>query len=128
MQKGIALVPHFLVAGDARPPGEKTPPPTEVDLDIASYSDKPLFEDNTSIEITCDGQMAANGRLRLRPSQESGTDMSIAQFLSARISFRVFRRMANARRVSIELGSKRFELMPDDIEALSRMASYVVDK
>jgi hypothetical protein len=128
MQKGIALVPHFLVAGDARPPAEKTPPPTAVDLDIASYSDQPLFAENTKIEISCDGQLAANGLLRLRPTQDSGTDMSIAQFLSAQISFRVFRRMANARRVSIVLGSKRFELMPDDIEALSRMASYVVDK
>jgi hypothetical protein len=128
MQKGIALVPHFIVTGDARPSGRKVSPPQIVDLDIASYSDKPLFDDHTSIQIVCDGEVVADGQLVLRPTQDSGTEMAIAQFLSARISFRVFRRMANAQRVNIKLGSKRFELSPDDIEALSRMASYVADK
>ena len=128
MQNGIALVPHFVVTGDARPPAKGTRPPQVVELDIASYSDKPLFADKTRIEISCDGEVVASGPLLLRPTQESGTDMAIAQFLSARISFRVLREMANAQRVSIVLGSKRFELLPDDIKALSQMASYVADE
>ena len=125
MNKGVALVPHFVVSGDARQPNGEISPPEFVVFDFASYSAKPLFADNANLEIDCDGQPALKGSARLLPAAESGTTESIAQFLSVRMSFKTFNKIAHARNVKIRLEPKRFDLMPDDIGALARMTSYV---
>jgi hypothetical protein len=120
---GIALVPHFVASGDLRQ-GTSTAPET-VTLDFASYVSPPLFTENAPLEIYCDERLAIKGFAQLMPASAGGTDENIAQFLSARISFASFQRMAAARKVRINLGSKRFELSADDITALARMAAYV---
>jgi hypothetical protein len=125
MIRGIAMVPHFTVSGDARRVESSTVAPESVVLDFASYAPKAVFAGNTNLEIFCDDRVAAKGLAQLTPTAESGTDETIAQFLSAKISFKLFRTMATARRVRITLGSKRFELSPDDIRAFARMSAYV---
>ena len=125
MKHGIALVPHFTVPGDARQPGTPTTVPESVVLDFASYADKPVFSDNAKLEIHCDDRVALKGFARLLSGKESGDDATVPQFLSARISFRLFKRMAASRNVRITLGPKRFELVPDDISALEAMSAYV---
>jgi len=120
---GIALVPHFTVSGDVRQ-GTTTAPET-VTLDFASYATPPLFTENAPLEIYCDGRLAIKGFAQLMPASAGGTEESIAQFLSVRITFASFQRMAASRNVKISLGSKRFELLPDDIKALARMTAYI---
>src|SRR6267154_497476 len=51
MNRGIALVPHFTVPGDARKSDTPTPAPESVVFDFASYADKPVFSDNAKLEI-----------------------------------------------------------------------------
>ena len=125
MNRGIALVPHFIVAGDARKLGTAIGPPEFVVLDFASYSDKPIFQPNPPLEAYCDGRLALKGFAALVPSAQSGTDESIAQFLSVRISFKLLQKMAKSEHVKIILGPRQFELRPDDINALAQMAAYV---
>ena len=125
MKKGVALVPHFVVPGDARQGGNEISPPDYVVFDFASYSDKPIFSDNANLEIDCDGHPALKGPTRLLPTEESGTNDTIAQFLSIRMSFMAFNKIAHARNVTIALAPKRYELLPDDINALARMTTYV---
>lgn len=126
MNKGIAMVPHFTVAGDARRAGSAAVPPESVDLDFASYAPKPVFAQDAKLEIYCDDRLILKGLAQLRPSGDSSADSTIAQFLSTRFSFRAFQKMGAARSVKIKLESKTFELSPADIDALAGMSSYGV--
>jgi hypothetical protein len=124
MDEGVALVPHFTVTGDTRRgPG---PAPEFVILDFASYSRQQVFTKNAELEITCDERPTVKGFAQLLPSSASGADETIAQFLTVRISFKSFLKMSSAQHVAIRLGSKRFMLKPDDINALAGMAATVV--
>ena len=125
MNRGIALVPHFTVPGDARKSDTPTPAPESVVFDFASYADKPVFSDNAKLEIYCDDRLALNGVARLISGKPTEKDQAVGQFLSVQISFKLFKRMAESRNVRIVLGPKRFELLPDDITALGAMSAYV---
>jgi hypothetical protein len=127
MTKGVALVPHFQVTGDARQPGSDVPPPEFVVFDFASYSDTPQFSGNAPLQIDCDGRPAVKGFAQLMPSDQTGTNETIAQFLSVRMTFKTLNRIAHSRNVAITLGAKHFQLAPDDIEALARMTTYVAE-
>lgn len=125
MKRGMALVPHYTVRGDARMLGAATTPPDFVVFDFASYADKPLFQQSPPLEIYCDGRLALKGVASLVPTAESGFDETVGQFLSAQVSFKLLQRMADSKRVRIVLGQKQFELLPDDIKALARMTAFV---
>ena len=127
MTKGVALVPHFLIQGDARQPGRDLAPPGYVIFDFASYSDKPVFADNAPVQIDCDGRPALKGFARLMPTAQTGANETVAQFLSVRMTFKSLDRIAHSRNVAIALGEKHFQLAPDDIDALARMRAYVRD-
>ena len=125
MNHGIALVPHFTVAGDARRSDTATTAPESVIFDFASYADEPFFPDNAKLEIYCDDRLAANGIARLMSGKPSDNDQSVGQFLSVQVSFKLFKKMGESRNVRIVLGPKRFDLLPDDIAALGAMSAYV---
>lgn len=125
INRGVALVPHFNVTGDARNLGTATPAPEFVVLDFASYADKPSFKESPRLEIYCDEALALKGTAQLVPSSESGIDETVGQFLTVRTSFKLFQRMATSKRVRILLGQKEFSLSPADINALARMTAYV---
>ena len=122
---GVALVPHFTVPGDARKSDMPTPAPESVVFDFASYADTPVFSDNAKMEIYCDDRLALNGVARLISGKPTEKAQGVGQFLSVQVSFKLFKRMAESRNVRIVLGPKRFELLPDDITALSAMSAYV---
>jgi hypothetical protein len=125
MTKGVALVPHFQVNGDARQPGSDVPPPGYVIFDFASYSDTPQFSGNAPLQIDCDGRPLVKGFAQLMPGDQNGTNDTVAQFLSVRMTFKALNRIAHAHNVAITLGPKHFQLAPDDMEALARMTTYV---
>ena len=125
IKRGMALVPHYTVRGDARTLGAATTPPDFVVFDFASYADKPLFKQSPPLEIYCDGRLALKSVASLVPTAESGFDETVGQFLSVQVSFQLLQRMASSRRVRIVLGQKQFELLPDDINALAGMTAYV---
>jgi hypothetical protein len=124
MNQGVALVPHFTVPGDARQPDTAAGPAEFVILDFASYADKSVFTDNSNLEIYCDDRLALKCYAHLLSAADSGDDGNVAQFLTVRTSFKMFRRMADSRNVKIKLGPKSFDLAPDDIKALRAMAAY----
>lgn len=124
MTRGVVIVPHFTMTGDARQSGTVTSRPDFVVFDFAAYADKPTFYDTPALEIYCDDRLALKGEAALVPTSES-PNQPVAQFLSAHVSFKLFERMANSKRVRIVLGSKQFELLPDDIGALKQMTAYV---
>ena len=127
MTKGVALVPHFQVSGDARQPGNDVSPPGYVIFDFASYSDTAQFSGNVPLQIDCDQHPLVKGFAQLMPSDQTGTNETIAQFLSVRMTFKALNRIAHSRNVAITLGPKHFQLAPDDIAALARMTTYVAE-
>jgi hypothetical protein len=125
MDRGVVLVPHFTVTGDARQSGTVKSRPDFVVFDFAVYADQPTFHDTPALEVYCDDRSVWKGEASLVPTRDSGFDGTVGQFLSVHVSFKLFEQMANSRRVRIGLGSKQFELLPEDISALKKMTAYV---
>ena len=125
MNHGIALVPHFTITGNARDTTSKLVAPDWVGFDFASYADRKVFTGNSRLEIRGDDVLAFTGNARLLTAQDSGSEVSSAQFLTAQIPFQQFSKIANAEDVRIKLGTKEFQLSPEDVKSLRAMRAYV---
>jgi hypothetical protein len=125
MNHGIALVPHFTITGNAQDTKSKLVAPDWVGFDFASYADRKIFAGTPKLEIRCDDVLAFTGEARLLAAQDSGSDGSTAQFLTAQIPFQQFSKIANAQDVRIKLGSKQFQLSAEDVNSLRAMRAYV---
>jgi hypothetical protein len=124
LNHGIAMVPHFTVAGNVYDSNSKLGVPSLVVVDFASYADRKIFPENATLEIRCDGVPAFSGNALLLTPQDSGSEGSTAQFLEAQIPIQQFAKMGSSREVKIKLGSKAFALSPEDINALRAMSAY----
>jgi hypothetical protein len=125
LNHGIALVPHFTITGNAQDTKSKLVAPDWVGFDFASYSDRKVFAGNPKLEIRGDDVLAFTGDAHLLAAQDSGSDGSTAQFLTAQIPFQQFSNIAKARDVRIKLGSKQFQLSAEDVNSLRAMRAYV---
>jgi hypothetical protein len=124
LNHGIAMVPHFTVAGNVHDRNSKLGVPSSVVVDFASYADRKTFSGNARLEIRCDDKTAFSGNAILLTPQDSGSEGSTAQFLEAQIPIQQFSMMGSSREVKIKLGSKAFALAPKDIDALRAMSDY----
>jgi hypothetical protein len=124
LNHGIAMVPHFTVAGNVHDSNSKPGVPSPVVVDFASYADRKIFPENAKLEIRCDGVPAFSGSALLLTAQDSGSKGGTAQFLEAQIPIQQFAKMGSSREVKIKLGSKAFALSPEDINALRAMSDY----
>jgi hypothetical protein len=124
LNHGIAMVPHFTVAGNVHDSNSKLGMPSLVVVDFASYADRKIFSGNEKLEIRCDGVPAFAGNALLLTPQDSGSEGSTAQFLEAQIPMPQFAKMGSSREVKIKLGSKAFALSPEDVNALRAMSDY----
>jgi hypothetical protein len=124
LNHGIAMVPHFTVAGNVHDSNSRLGLPNLVVVDFASYADRKIFSESAKLEIRCDGVPAFSGNALLLTPQDSGSEGSTAQFLEAQIPIQQFAKMGSSREVKIKLGSKAFELSPQDINALREMSAY----
>jgi len=125
LNHGIALVPHFTAAGNGRDPNGKISAPALVGFDFASYADPKLFSSDSSLEIVCDGQTNFSGKAHLLLPGDSRSEGNSAQFLTAQIPFAQFAKMGESRSVKVKLNARQFDLSPEAIAALRRMAAYV---
>lgn len=123
LNNGVALVPHYVAAGNAQE--GKLEPPAQVTLDFASYSNQKIFTSNPDLEIRADNVTTVKSSGRLLSSAESGSDDTIAQFVTVHLPFEQFEKIAKARAVKITLGKKNFDLSDDDLVALRALCSYV---
>ena len=122
LDRGLALVPHFTVRGNALAPDRKRTLPRSVGLEFASYSDRKLYGENTPLTIAGDGQTIFSGSARLlSTATDHGTT---TEFLSAQISYSQFLEMTMAGQVEIKLATKTYRLSNDQLEGLRDMARY----
>jgi hypothetical protein len=125
LNHGIALVPYFTAKGDARDPNGKVAAPAFVVFDFASYADRRIFSSDSDMEIICDGTTCFSGKAHLL-SPDSGSQGNNAQFLTAQIPFAQFARMGEASSLKVKLDATQFDVSPEAIAALRRMAAYVI--
>jgi hypothetical protein len=66
-----------------------------------------------------------SGSARLLTPQDSASEGSPAQFLTAQIPAAQFSKIGTARQVELKLGHKDFELSTEDVKALRAMSLYI---
>lgn len=125
LNHGIALVPHFTASGNARDPNAKVIAPAFVVFDFASYGDRRIFSSDSDLEIISDGQADFSGKAHLL-SPDSASASNNAQFLTAQIPFEQFAKMGAARSLKVKLNARQFDVGPEAITALRRMAAYAM--
>ncbi|HEX7720883.1 MAG TPA: hypothetical protein VF397_01910 [Pyrinomonadaceae bacterium] len=125
LKQGIALVPYFTAKGDARAPNGKVAAPAFVVFDFASYADRRIFSSDSDLEIVCDGKTDFSGKAHLLSPQNSNSEGNNAQFLTAQIPFAQFAKMGEASSLKLKLDATQFDVGPEAIAALRRMAAYV---
>ena len=123
MNHGIALVPHFAFKGNARDATRRAP--DSVVFDFASYADTKVFPGDAPLNIRFDGIVVFSGTARLLTPQDSASEGSTAQFLTAQIPAAQFSKIGTARQVELKLGGKDFELSTEDVKALRAMSLYI---
>jgi hypothetical protein len=114
------LLPHLIISAEnmqARRRGS----PESVTLDFTSYSDHRMFSQDPRLIISVDGQQVFSGTAHLTNVMGSNAEKSVNEFLSQDISYHQFAQLASGKRVKIFLGSKEFELKPDQLKPLQSM-------
>lgn len=112
---GITLLPHFKARGDFS--AGKTKPPREVSIDIASYAEKPRFDDTVPIVFIVDGKPVVQTK-----GEFTGNN---AQFCYLKFTYPEFRRMIAGNNLTVKMGAREFKLTPKQFEAMKEMSDYV---
>lgn len=120
LNNGIALVPHFTLAGNATGANHIVTPPHTVTFTFASYAPEKIFKVDPSLLIIANGKTIYTGKAR-NLSTES-TDGN--EFLDQEIPFPQFVEMTRADKVKLKLAAKEFPLTETQLGRLRDMANY----
>jgi hypothetical protein len=120
--KGLTMLPHFRLAGDAR--SINAPPPKVVVFDFASYSDREEFQPDTPVAFIADGKQLLRTGGKLTVSRTPGV---VNQFLYVSVPFATFRKMLDAEQLAIKLGDKLYILPPTQFATMKEMLVFVTD-
>jgi hypothetical protein len=114
---GVTVLPNFKTKGDANV--QKGPPPKTVEFDFASYSGKPRFAETVPITFTADEEVVLKTKGTFH-----GND---AQFCYLPVPYPAFRKMIDAKTLTIKVGAKEYTLTPFQFRALQKMDDYVTE-
>lgn len=113
---GLTVLPYFKVQGDAR--GVKRGlPPKVVQLNFASYAEKPKFPQTVLISFIANGKV-----VHKTEGMFTGRD---AQFCYLDVPYPAFRRIVGGKDLIIKLGDKDYALTPSQLGAMQQMTEYV---
>lgn len=112
---GVTILPFFVLQGDAR--NGKLPPPKMVELNFASYAEKPTFKQTVPITFVVNEKVALE-----IDGDFKGND---AQFCYLKIPYEDFKRIVGGTDLTIKLGAKVYPLTPDQLGAMKHMTDYV---
>ncbi len=114
---GVTLLPYFTVRGSVRQ-GTR-PPPKSVELNFASYSEKPRFPQTVPITFVADGKV-----VHKTEGAFTGKD---AQFCYLKVPYTAFRSIVGGKELLIKLGDEEFPLTPSQIRAMHAMTEYLTE-
>jgi hypothetical protein len=119
--KGLTLIPHFTVAGNAEE--QKVKAPDEVSFDFASYSHQRQFPESMKTKFSVDGKTTweTAGKVSTYPAD----DGTFSEFCYIKMPYKTFRQLTPGKVLSITLGKKEYYLTPEQTAALARMSEFV---
>jgi len=120
-EKGVMVVPHFSVAGDANKVRPK--PPDEVGLDFAAFSEKPKFPNVTKLVFFSDNKVVylTEGQFSTSKIAE---DM-YSEFLYLKIPTAAFLDITSGSTIKIKLNKREYTLTESQVQQLQRMSDYL---
>jgi hypothetical protein len=118
---GLAMVPHFTVAGDAR--RIKSLPPLFVSLDFAHYGPKPIFRGPVKIGFVGDDKtiFKTEGAFSTSKSPEG----VFSEFLHLEMPYPEFQQVAAATNLTLRMGNREIRLKAEQLAGLREMTRYV---
>jgi len=120
-EKGVILVPHFSVTGDAN---EITPkPPKEVGMDFAAFSEKPKFPNLTKIVFISDKKIVYVTEAQFSTSKIA--DDLHSEFLYLQVPTAVFLKISSGTIVKIKLNEHEYTLTEAQILQMQHMSDYM---
>ena len=120
-ERGVVLVPHFSVAGDANKITPK--PPAEVGLDFAAYSEKPKFLNLTKFVFLSDDKIVYQTEGQFSTSKIA--DDLYSEFLYLKVPTAMFLKISSGHIVTIKLNDNEYTLTESQLLQLQRMSDYL---
>jgi len=120
-EKGVVLIPHFSVAGDANKITPK--PPAEVGLDFAAYSEKPKFPNLTKLVLLSDDNTVYQTEGQFSTSKIG--DELYSEFLYLKVPTAVFLKISSGRVIKIKLNEHEYTLTESQLLQIQRMSDYL---
>jgi predicted small secreted protein len=120
-EKGVFVVPHFLVAGDVNKARPK--PPDEVSLDFAAFSEKPKFPNLTKIVFLSDEKIVYQTEGQFSTSKIA--DDMYSEFLYLKIPIAAFLKISSGSIVKIRLNKYEYTLTESQLLQIQQMSDYL---
>jgi hypothetical protein len=120
-EKGVTVVPHFSVRGDANK--TKATPPNEVSLDFAAFSDKPKFPNLTKIVFLADNKVVYLTEGQFSTSKIA--DDMYSEFLYLEVPTAEFLKITSGNTVKIKLNAREYTLTESQLLQIQRMSDYL---
>ena len=120
-EKGVTVVPHFSVRGDANK--TKPTPPNEVSLDFAAFSDKPKFPNLTKIVFLADNKVVYLTEGQFSTSKIA--DDMYSEFLYLEVPTAAFLKITSGNTVKIKLNAREYTLTESQLLQIQRMSAYL---
>lgn len=114
---GVTVLPHFNTTGNVNV--QRGKPPKTVQFDFASYSSTPRFAETVQFAFIADGKEVLKTK-----GTFYGND---AQFCYLPVPYSAFRKMIEARSLTIKVGAKEYPLAPFQFRAVREMGDYVTE-
>ena len=120
-EKGVTVVPHFSVMGDAN---KTTPtPPNKVSLDFAAFSDKPKFPNITKIGFLADNKVVYQTEGQFSTSKIA--DDMYSEFLYLEVPTAAFLKITSGNTVMLKLNAHEYTLTESQLLQIKRMSDYL---
>lgn len=119
-ENGVTCLPHFSVVGNIE---RGAGPATEVNLDFASFGEKPRFPSLTKIVFVNDGKVVYQTTDQFSTSKVA--DGMFSEFLYLKIPPGAFKRITSGKDVTMRLGTKEYRLNDEQVLSLQKLATYL---
>jgi hypothetical protein len=119
---GLMLAPHFTVTGDAQH-GRLAAQPEVVGFDFAYYSRVDQFPGETPIEMLANDKKVFRSKGVFTGSRSP--DGIYSKYLYMKLSYQQFQQLIAHENVTIVLGTEKYPLSKEQLDALRRLTGYV---